>query len=155
MAGSNRTTGIMPQRSLLIAKITIAEPVINASTDAVRIRAIPATVSVVAISVATAIVTAAAAEQPVERFKDWYVDAGAGDRCHGAQQGDRQKQSSDVESHIGFLGESERTEATTGNRANAGERSRHGVSAGKLNAERLRENSKLTQVWKQITFGQM
>jgi len=102
----DRTTGIMPQSSLLIPKIAITEPVINASPDSVGIG------TVVRISI-TAMATAAA-EEPVKRFKDGYVDAGIDVRCHGAQQSDRQKQSSDAESHISFLGETERTEETTG-----------------------------------------
>jgi hypothetical protein len=95
----------MPQRSLLISQIAIAQPVINTATDAVRIRTIPITVAGVDISIVDAVVAATTAKQPVKRIKDWNVDAGAGGRSHGTQENDRQKQGSDAESHTGFLGE--------------------------------------------------
>lgn len=141
------TTRIVSQRAFLIPQVTITEPVINTATDAVRIRTVTVTVACVDISIVDAVVAAATAEQPVKRIKNWYVDAGAGGRCHGTQQSDRQKQCSDAESHTGYLGETERTEVTTANRANAGERFRREVRPRKLNAQRLQENSKLTQVW--------
>ena len=107
----------MSQGSLLISQITIAEPVVNTAADTVWIRSVAISASVVNVSVtATATVrVATAAEQPVERVKDRNVNACTGGRCHGAYQSDRQKQCSDLESHIGFLGETERTaEATKG-----------------------------------------
>lgn len=63
--------------------------------------------------VSTAVATATA-EQPVKRIQDWAVDASTASRCQGAQKSDRQQQSSDAESHIGFLGETERIQETTG-----------------------------------------
>lgn len=123
MVAGDRTPGIMSQRSLLIPQVAIAEPVINAAADAIRIGTIAVTVTRVRVAIVAAVVAAATAEQPVKRIKDRNVDAGTGGRCHGTQQSDRQKQRSDAESHIGFLGETERIEETTGNRANAGERS--------------------------------
>ena len=153
MVAREGTTGIVSQCSLLIPQVAITEPVIDAATDTIWIGTISVAVAGVHISIVATVVAAATAEQPVTRIKDRYVNAGAGGRCHGTQQSDRQKQGSDAESHTGFLGETERTEVTTENRANAGVRSRREVRPRKLDAQRLQENSKLTQAWTQIKFG--
>ena len=129
MIAGDRTPGIMSERSLLVPQVAIAEPVINAPADAIRIGTIAVAITRVWIAIVAAVGAAATAEQPVKRIKDRYVDAGTGGRCHGTQQSDRQKPRSDAESHIGFLGETERIEETTGNRANAGEKSCREVRA--------------------------
>jgi hypothetical protein len=118
----------MSECTFLISQIPVTEPVINDAIGGIGICRIAITVALV-VTIATVTVAAvtvaavavATTKQPAEGVKNG-GQAGTGGRCHSAKQSDRQKQSSDAESHTGSLGVTETGKDATGDHANAGEK---------------------------------